>query len=66
MEAESPKIVSNETLEELRYEMIGEYGQENISWTMIEYSSFDISKPKNFAETVEHFSKRYGIKVKYL
>ena len=66
MEAENPKIVSNETLKELREEMISEYGQENISWTMIEYSSFDLSKPKNFAETVEHFSRRYDIKVEYL
>jgi hypothetical protein len=45
--------------------MIDEYGQENISTTLVEYSAFDLSKPKDFLETMEHFAKRYGVIIKF-
>jgi hypothetical protein len=42
--------------------MIDEYGQENISTTLVEYSAFDLS---DFLETMEHFAKRYGVILKF-
>lgn len=59
------KVIANESLNRIRDYMIDEYGQENISTTLVEYSAFDLSKPKDFLETMEHFSRRYGVILKF-
>jgi hypothetical protein len=59
------KVIANESLNRIRDYMVDEYGQENISITLMEYSAFDEAKPRDFLETMEHFAKRYGVILKF-
>jgi hypothetical protein len=59
------KVIAKDSLKRIREFMIDEFGQENISLTLLEYSSFDEAKPKDFIETMEHFAKRYGVIIKF-
>jgi hypothetical protein len=59
------KVIAKDSLNRIRDFMIDEFGQDNISDTLLEYSAFDEANPKDFLETMKHFAKRYGVILKF-
>lgn len=63
--SDSIRLITVQSMEVIRNCLIQEYGEENINKVIIECSTFDKGRTKDFVGVMEYFAIRYGVEIEF-